>query len=149
MAEKESGWTTGIPKRAGWYFMRDGGLDVSVDGIVVWVGYNASGVRHEGQFFYADHKFLQHREFLGPLFPSDAEQLSELRRVAEAARDFVYEPENWEAYQDSKESNSVAWPPEFLLLAQAVEKKYGPMPTDDDDDDPANPKQPEKKGRQQ
>lgn len=54
-------------------------------------------------------------------------------KVAEAARDFIWEPENWEAYQDSKESNSVAWPPEFLLLAQAVEEKYGPMPIDDDD----------------
>jgi hypothetical protein len=51
-------------------------------------------------------------------------------RIAEAARDFIWEPENWEAYQDSKTSNSVAWPPEFLLLAQAVEERYGPMPVD-------------------
>jgi len=35
-------------------------------------------------------------------------------------------------YQDSKTSDSVAWPPEFLLLAQAVEKKFGPMPIEED-----------------
>ena len=52
--------------------------------------------------------------------------------VSEAARDFIWEPENWEAYQDSKESNSAAWPPEFLLLAQAVEREFGPMPVGDD-----------------
>lgn len=52
--------------------------------------------------------------------------------IAEAARDFIWEPENWEAYQDSKESNSVAWPPEFLLLAQAVEREFGPMLVGDD-----------------
>lgn len=48
--------------------------------------------------------------------------------IAQCARDFIWEPENWEAYQDSKESNSVAWPPEFLLLARAVEARYGPPP---------------------
>ena len=53
-------------------------------------------------------------------------------RAAEAARDFVWEPENWEAYQDSKDSNSAAWPPEFLLMAQVVEEVYGPMPVDVD-----------------
>lgn len=54
--------------------------------------------------------------------------LDEFQAIAEAARDFIWEPENWEAYELSKRSNSVAWPPEFLLLAQAVEKKYGAMP---------------------
>jgi hypothetical protein len=61
----------------------------------------------------------------------EAEELEGLLKIAEAARAFVHEPENWEAYQDSKDSNSVAWPPEFLLLAQAVEEKYGPMPVED------------------
>jgi hypothetical protein len=56
-----------------------------------------------------------------------------LQKIAEAGRDFVWEPENWEAYQDSKGSTSIAWPPEFLLLAQAVEKVYGPMPVDDNE----------------
>ena len=55
-----------------------------------------------------------------------------LQSIAEAARDLIWEPENWEAYQDSKTSDSVAWPPEFLLLAQAVEKKFGPMPIEED-----------------
>ena len=67
-----------------------------------------------------------------------AEAELRLRAVACAARDFIWEPENWEAWQDAKESNSVAWPPEFLMLAQAVEKKYGPMPIDDDDKEPTN-----------
>lgn len=57
-------------------------------------------------------------------------EFEELQRIAEAGRDFIWEPENWEAYQESKESNSTAWPPEFLLLAQAVEKKYGTMPVE-------------------
>jgi hypothetical protein len=61
-----------------------------------------------------------------------AEDSQSLQVVAEAARDFVWEPENWEAYQDSKDSDSVAWPPEFLLMAQAVEKKYGPMPVEEE-----------------
>ena len=51
--------------------------------------------------------------------------------LSEAARDFIWEPENREAYQDSKDSNSAAWPPEFLLLAQAVEREFGPMPVED------------------
>jgi len=55
---------------------------------------------------------------------------TELTAVAEAARAFVWEPENWEAWQDSKGSNSVAWPPEFLLLAEAVEKAYGAPPVE-------------------
>lgn len=55
----------------------------------------------------------------------------ELMRVAEAARDFVWEGENWDAYQESKESNSVAWPPEFLLLAQVVEEVFGTPPSED------------------
>jgi len=65
---------------------------------------------------------------------SAASSVPKLRQIAEAARDFIWEPENWEAYQDSKESNSAAWPPEFLLLAQVVEQQYGPMPVDDDDE---------------
>lgn len=48
-----------------------------------------------------------------------------IKDIALAARDAVWEPENWENYVDSKESNSVAWPPEWLLLCQAVEKRYG------------------------
>lgn len=59
---------------------------------------------------------------------------SALQEIAAAARAFVWEPENWEAYQHSKDSDSVAWPPEFLLLAQAVEKQFGPMPHDADCD---------------
>lgn len=55
----------------------------------------------------------------------------EISRVAEAARAFIWEPENWEAYQDSKSSNSAAWPPEFLMLAQLVEVTYGQMPVED------------------
>jgi hypothetical protein len=50
--------------------------------------------------------------------------------VAEAARNFMWDGENWEAYEESKRSNSVAWPPEFLLLAQAVEVEYGAIPLD-------------------
>lgn len=64
------------------------------------------------------------------------EALVPLEAVAEAAKALIWEPENWEAYTDSKDSISVAWPPEFLLLAQAVEALYGPMPMDLDHFDP-------------
>lgn len=55
--------------------------------------------------------------------------MTEIERLA---RDFVWESENWEAYTDSKQSNSVAWPPEFLLLCQAVERVYGAPPVEGD-----------------
>lgn len=51
-----------------------------------------------------------------------------IKDIALAARDAVWEMENWENYILSKESNSVAWPPEWLLLCQAVEKRYGAPP---------------------
>lgn len=57
-------------------------------------------------------------------------EFEQLQQIAKAGRDFIWEPENWEAYEESKESNSTAWPPEFLLLAQAVEKQYGTMPVE-------------------
>lgn len=60
-----------------------------------------------------------------------AEKVVELETIAEAARDFMWDGENWEAYEQAKQSNSVAWPPEFLLLAQAVEKTYGAVPLDE------------------
>lgn len=50
--------------------------------------------------------------------------------IEELAREFVWEPENWEGYEELKKSTSFAVPPEFMALAQAVEKKYGPMPID-------------------
>ena len=68
----------------------------------------------------------------GRILASVLTENANFQKVAEAARDFIWEPENWEAYQDSKESNSAAWPPEFLLLAQAVEEAFGPMPVEDD-----------------
>lgn len=49
----------------------------------------------------------------------------EFQEVAEAARDFIWEGEAWESYQDSLKSNSLSWPPEFLLLAEAVARKFG------------------------
>lgn len=67
--------------------------------------------------------FLRHNTNLHVVLDEPAVTISEL------ARDFVWEPEQWEAYTDSKTSNSVAWPPEWLLLCQAVEKRYGTPPT--------------------
>jgi hypothetical protein len=48
-----------------------------------------------------------------------------LARIAELARDFIHEGENWEAFMDSKGPNSASWPPEFILLAEAVEAHFG------------------------
>lgn len=89
MANTETGWIAGIPKRAGWYFMRLADEDVNDGDIVVWVDDNPSGVRSGKQFFPADNKILRCREYLGPVTPSDAEQLSELRRLAIEARDVL------------------------------------------------------------
>lgn len=83
----ETGWTKGIPAHSGWYFMRTEGEEIAIHGMVVWVGYNASGVRHEGQFFYANDKWLERREFLGPLQRTDFEQLAALRKAAKDADD--------------------------------------------------------------
>lgn len=55
-----------------------------------------------------------------------------IKDIAELARAFVWEPEQWETYSDSKSSNSVAWPPEWLLLCEAVERRYGPPPASGD-----------------
>jgi hypothetical protein len=57
------------------------------------------------------------------------------RLIATLARDFIHDPEMWESYMDSKKSNSLAWDPRFLLLAQAVEKFFGP-PTIESDEEP-------------
>lgn len=54
--------------------------------------------------------------------------------IAQLARDFIWDPENWEAFQESKDSNSVAWPPEFLLLAQAIERCFGARPVEDNNE---------------
>jgi hypothetical protein len=72
------------------------------------------------------------RNFKKYLEKQIAELEGESATLSEAARDFILEPENWEAYQDSKDSNSVAWPPEFLMLARAVEREFGPMPVEDE-----------------
>lgn len=53
-----------------------------------------------------------------------------IKDIAMAARNFVWDSEQWEQYQDSKTSNSVAWVPEWLLLCQAVEKRFGAPPVD-------------------
>src|SRR5688572_20520729 len=60
-------WSRELPPRSGWYFMRNEGETPLAEGMIVWVGHNRSGVRHEGEFFYSDHPFLQRREFLGPV----------------------------------------------------------------------------------
>lgn len=76
----DTAWTKGVPTRYGWYFTRIEGKEFISDEIVVWVEHG--GVRHEGRFFPADHKWLKCREYLGPISPSDFEQLMQLRKAA-------------------------------------------------------------------
>jgi len=73
----------------------------------------------------ADHKFKRELTF--------GEALSKVSELAELARAFVHEPENWEGFERSKNSNSVAWPPEWLLLCEAVEDLFGPPVFEDDE----------------
>jgi hypothetical protein len=54
-----------------------------------------------------------------------AESNMNLNVIAEKAREFVFEPETWEGYEDLKTSNSAAIPPEFMALCEAVEDRYG------------------------
>lgn len=91
MADTETGWSKGLPARSGWYFMRNEGEGVFAEGMIVWVGHNRSGVRHEGEFMYAAHPWLKRREFLGPILHSDFEQLLRLRKIAEDALQFRIE----------------------------------------------------------
>lgn len=51
--------------------------------------------------------------------------LNSYAKLAIAARDFVWEPENWEHFQEMKGSNSMALPVEFMELAHAVEDMFG------------------------
>jgi|ERR1051326_1136726 hypothetical protein len=46
-------------------------------------------------------------------------------KVADAARDFIWEQDTWECYVDSQHSTSADWPPEFVLLGDAVTEHYG------------------------
>jgi hypothetical protein len=94
--------------------------------------YNERGRPHQGEYLSGLNALLVDSVNSGSA--SAVNERATLQEIAEAARAFVWEPENWEAYQDSKDSDSVAWPPEFLLLAQAVEKQCGPMPHDADCD---------------
>lgn len=80
--DSETEWTAGLPNKSGWYFMRNEGEGVFAEGMIVWVGHNGSGVRHEGEFMYAAHPWLKRREFLGPVLHSDFEQLLRLRETA-------------------------------------------------------------------
>lgn len=77
--DTETSWTKGLPAKSGWYFMRNEGEGVFAEGMIVWVGHNQSGVRHEGEFMYASHPWLKRREFLGPILHSDFEQLIRLQ----------------------------------------------------------------------
>lgn len=45
--------------------------------------------------------------------------------LQEAAMQFVLDPDNQDCYYDSFHSNSTAWPPEFLLLCDAVAEHCG------------------------
>lgn len=46
--------------------------------------------------------------------------------IAKFAKEFMWQPENWENYDDLKTSNSASLPAEFCLLGDAVEKAFGP-----------------------
>ena len=80
-------WSRDLPDKSGWYYMRDEGQEPIAEGLIVWVGHNRSGVRHEGQFFYADHKFLERREFLGPITREAVNSHATLLREREALRE--------------------------------------------------------------
>lgn len=55
----------------------------------------------------------------------------DLRGIAEAAREMVWESQNWENYQDCKGTNSAALPPEWFELCARVEDEFGAPPIDD------------------
>ena len=60
------------------------------------------------------------------------ERLYNLLKLSEAARDFIWEPENWEAFQDLKKSISVDIPVNFMQIGYKVEKVYGGPPKEDE-----------------
>lgn len=79
-------WIEGLPSLHGWYFMRREGETPVAEGLVVWVGYNKSGVRYEGKFFYAGQAFLDQREFFGPLIPDYSRREATWQAVADALK---------------------------------------------------------------
>lgn len=56
---------------------------------------------------------------------------NEAKLVAKAAQTFVWEPENWENYQNCKGTNSAALPPEWFELCATVEEEFGAPPLAD------------------
>lgn len=78
MANTETGWMKEFPQVSGWYWMRGfrqyRTLPTEVNGDKFGMMYG------NGVLF--DAVDAEGAEFLGPLSPSDAEQLVELRRVA-------------------------------------------------------------------
>lgn len=52
-------------------------------------------------------------------------------RIAELARDFVWEPENYESYERCKGTSSFSLPVEWFELCAAIEEKYGAMPLEE------------------
>lgn len=62
-----------------------------------------------------------------------ASDIKALHPIVKAARNFIFEPENWENYRLLRTSNSAAIPPEFMALGDAVVRLYGPKWIDDHD----------------
>jgi len=83
-------WTKELPAKCGWYYMRDEGQEPIAEGLIVWVGHNRSGVRYEGQFFYADSSFLKRREFLGPITIDAVAEVGRLREALEPLQGFDF-----------------------------------------------------------
>ena len=73
--------------------MRDEGQEPIAEGLIVWVGHNRSGVRHEGKLFYADSSFLKRREFLGPVTIDAVAEVGRLRTALEPFAKLIEEIE--------------------------------------------------------
>lgn len=73
---------------------------------------------------------VQYREEYNYYIPGDGDPTriglaGKLRVLATAAKEFMFEPENWENYEMLQTSNSAAVPPEFMNLGEAVEELFG------------------------
>lgn len=89
MSTTENGWTKTLPEQQGWYWVRSGtlGPPVAVEFFPVFMGRRKPGVRYPGKngFMVAVAEDAA-AEWLGPIFPSDFEELAALQK---AASDFV------------------------------------------------------------
>lgn len=110
MAENETGWSKHFPKAQGWYWVRSGpiGLPVAVEFFPALMDRRQPMVRYPGKSGFMVAVAEEGKpEWLGPISPSDFEQLTRLRNDIEEAREVIEGLQTF--WIDQGDSNPVEW----------------------------------------